>query len=242
MVWLQNLTTFLFSKYITTPYLYSIIMNTLFKTLLSLVCFISTQAFAVTTGQTLYTTNCAGCHGASPAKGTLRIGIGYVGSNVVYNSSVITTAISNYPVMSGLSFLTVTDINDIANFIQVDIATGGLPITQPITPIDNGKNLYNAMCASCHGDVTQGKHDLARGNNGPAVQGAINRVSAMNYLGTPDPQALADIGLYIATYAKGENEGIISGCTIGDSKNTYDPLWIMMILVSGIVLVVRRVK
>jgi mono/diheme cytochrome c family protein len=215
-------------------------MKILSKLILVISCIMTAPSFAVTTGQTLYTNNCAGCHGSSPSTGTLRIGIGYTGPTIVYNSSVIVSAITNYPAMNGLSFLTMTEINDISAFIHTDITSGGLPIPQTVTPLDNGRNLYNVMCSSCHGDVTQGHHDLAKGGNGPAIQAAINKVSAMRYLGTPAPQVLTDIGLYVSTYAKGEKDNRMGGCTIGNIKNSFDPLFLFMMIVSGGVLVLRR--
>jgi len=212
------------------------------KIILSISFITSLPVMGAVTGQTLYQTNCAGCHGVSPVTGLFRIGAGYTNSSTSYNTSVISSAITNYPVMGGLTNLSPTDINNIASFIHADISSGGtLTPIQPLTPLENGKNLYTTMCSSCHGDATLGHHDLAKGYNAPTIQAAINKVAAMRYLGYPDQQVLADIGLYVSTVAKGES-GEGSGCTIGQSSNPFDPLWFLMIGLSVGILSVRYKK
>jgi predicted CxxxxCH...CXXCH cytochrome family protein len=115
-------------------------------------------------GATLYTTNCAGCHG--PLAATSKPG---------RTAAQIQTAISNNVGNMGyLSTLTSAEIQAIA---------GALPAAPPppATP-PSGATLYTNNCAGCHGPLATSSK---AGRTAAQIQTAINNnVGNMGYLST----------------------------------------------------------
>lgn len=138
-------------------------------------------AQSVSVGQALYATDCAGCHGATPSTGTRRVQLGTT-------AVVLRNAINSFPAMSGIA-LTDAQLADVAAFIAggSSATTGATATTPPpvmVSPIAQGKGMYDAMCVSCHGDVSlgQGYRDIYETSSGASILRAIARKRAMQHL------------------------------------------------------------
>jgi mono/diheme cytochrome c family protein len=114
-------------------------------------------------GEALYTTNCAGCHGA--ANNSAKAGA---------TVARINSGISGVGAMNYLSSaLTTADIQAIADFLATTTAP-------PTTP----EGLYMTYCSSCHGtDASGGSSDKnVQGDSSSSIQKAIDKEKEMRYL------------------------------------------------------------
>lgn len=118
-----------------------------------------------TTGQELYDTNCASCHGpkAGPA--------GADGSVVGESAGDIREAIEEEPEMQYLSTLTPSEIFSIAIYLK-----------KP----SRGERLYNRYCAECHGPGGTGADE-------PAIVGASAALIRDEIINEPEMQFLAPL-------------------------------------------------
>lgn len=179
------------------------------------------------TGQTLYDTNCASCHGPSGAG--VKTGSG--GPIIGATANQITRAIAVVPTMKSLSTLSASDIQAIAAFLQ---PTGSTPPTN-----STGQDLYMQHCSSCHGADGKGIPNVAGGNIlgesvGDIIE-SISEVPAMASLkGVLTITQVRDIANFLQQQG-GESEDGASGGSIqpihnsgtGDSlpagtNNTFD--------------------
>ena len=127
------------------------------------------------TGETLYATNCAGCHGTG-ANSTKA------GATVArINSGISSVSSMNY----FSSTLSTADIQAISDYL---ISVGS---TNP--PSTGGEALYTTNCSGCHGAAN---NSAKAGATVARINSGISGVSSMNYLGstlsTADIQAIAD--------------------------------------------------
>lgn len=78
-----------------------------------------------------------------------------------------------------------------------------LPMVADAANLAVGKALYNAQCASCHGQPPRLTDNAGRGaNNTSEIQRAISRNSGgMGYLATMSSTDLADVAAYLGNYA-----------------------------------------
>ena len=155
------------------------------------------QAQSVANGQAMYATDCAGCHGgANPAVGTKRVQLGT-------SAAVLRNAINSFPAMSGIA-LNDTQLADVAAFIAASSSTAAGSATTSsaavVSPITQGKGMYNAMCISCHGDVSvgQGYSDIYDARSGASILRAIARKRAMQHLNFVTIDQADLIAAYIA--------------------------------------------
>ncbi|WP_020677121.1 c-type cytochrome [Geopsychrobacter electrodiphilus] len=126
-------------------------------------------------GTTLYSSNCASCHGALAT--TTKPG---------RTATAIQSAINTVGAMSSLSSLTTAEVQAIAD------ALPPAPVVDPGTPPD-GTALYGTKCASCHNALAS---TTKAGRTATTIQTAINSVSAMGSLSSLTPaevQAIADV-------------------------------------------------
>ena len=87
-----------------------------------------------TDGVTLYSANCAGCHGALASSGK-------AGATTNRIQSAISGNIGN---MGYLSTLSATQVAAIASVLTTSVPPSPIPVT-------DGTTLYSANCAGCHG-------------------------------------------------------------------------------------------
>jgi len=126
---------------------------------------------APTTPEGLYATHCGSCHGADGSGGTS-------GVNVIGDSAnSISSAIEQEQEMQNLSFLTVSEIQAISDFLN------GVVTPPPPPPgTGSGEVSYDANCGSCHGfGANSGKAGatVARINNGIATVASMNSLSSL---------------------------------------------------------------
>lgn len=115
-----------------------------------------------TDGTALYNSNCAGCHGTAP------------GTKAGRTAAQIQAAINSVSAMSGLTGLTAAEVQAIADAINTGV----------VVPTD-GKGLYDAYCASCHGaEGRGGTEEGVRGASARSIRSAISEKRAMRYLGS----------------------------------------------------------
>jgi len=122
-------------------------------------------------GATLYTNNCASCHGSLASS-----------SKIGTSAALILTGINTISSMKSLSFLTAAQIQAIADTLKT---------TSP-TPSLDGATLYANNCASCHGTLAT---SAKRGATAAQILTGINIVSGMkslSFLTTAQIQAIAD--------------------------------------------------
>lgn len=137
-------------------------------------------------GAALYTSKCAGCHGA-------------IATTTVNDKTVsgIQNAINaNIGGMGSLSTLTAAEVQAIANALApVPAPPAPTPVPDPVpapTPVD-GAALYTTNCANCHGPVATSNK---LGTTAALTQAAIDKnIGGMGYLSTltsAEVQAIAD--------------------------------------------------
>jgi mono/diheme cytochrome c family protein len=112
-----------------------------------------------TDGATLYSLNCASCHG--PLATSSKLGS---------TATQIQNGISNISNMNFLTSLTTSQIQAIADVLKT---------TDPIPTPTDGASLYAAKCASCHGPLATSSK---LGASVTRIQNGINNVSNMNSL------------------------------------------------------------
>ena len=117
----------------------------------------------VTDGAALYTTYCAGCHGALATS-----------SKQGATLARIQSAIGSVSSMRSLSSLTSTQLQAIAS------ALSGGTTTPPPTSGD-GASLYGTYCAGCHNALASSQ---VRGSSASSIQSAIRSVGQMRSLST----------------------------------------------------------
>jgi len=136
-------------------------------------------------GSTLYSANCAGCHG--PLATSSKTGI-----TLARLQSAITNNIGN---MSFLSVLTSGQQQALVGVLAPAPVTVPAPSTVPApVPVSDGAALYSANCAGCHGALASSSK---KGITIARLQSAIaNNTGGMGYLSTltvSDVQALVTV-------------------------------------------------
>jgi len=186
------------------------------------------------TGTTLYTANCASCHGAD-AKGG-------VGPNIVGESAAdVRDAIGEVSEMSGLSSLTGQEITDIGAYLQSLGSSsegsesengseggsndGGANSSTGVST--SGATLYATNCAGCHGADAKGaapsNNTSVVGEGANDIKEAIGEVSAMGSLSSLTDGQLADIAAWLADPSATDTTtgtGSGSGTTGGGTTST----------------------
>ena len=127
-------------------------------------------------GSSLYSTNCAGCHGQLAA--TTKPG---------RSAAEIQAAIdNNVGNMGYLSTLTTAEVQAIADALPT------APAPDPSTPPD-GAALYGTNCAGCHGTLaTTTKPGRTAGQIQTAIDSNIGNMGYLDILTTAEVQAIAD--------------------------------------------------
>ncbi len=127
-------------------------------------------------GATLYTNNCAGCHG--PGTNSSKVGA---------DVTRINSGIVNEPSMGYLSFLTASDIQAIADYL----ATAPTPTTPD--------GLYATHCGSCHGADGSGgtSGEDVRGDSASSISEAIESEAEMQYLSFLSSKDIAAIASFL---------------------------------------------
>jgi mono/diheme cytochrome c family protein len=121
-------------------------------------------------GATLYTNNCSSCHGPLATSSKLN-----------KTASQIQSAISTVSQMSGLSGLTIAQVQAIADAL----------VSSTPQPTD-GPTLYANNCAGCHGPLAT---STKKNRTATQIQGAINSISQMSGLSSltaAEVQAIAE--------------------------------------------------
>ena len=147
-------------------------------------------------GETLYSTNCAGCHGPG-------------GSSAKAGATIarINNGITSVPSMSSLSSLSAADVEAIAAFLSSAPA--------PTTP----QELYVANCGSCHGADGSGgiTGEDVRGDSAGKISEAIQKESEMqtlSFLSSEEIQLISDFLNGIDTAPPGGGSGGGDGLTL----------------------------
>ncbi|MDH5180591.1 MAG: c-type cytochrome, partial [Gammaproteobacteria bacterium] len=184
-------------------------------------------------GTTLYADNCSGCHGNAP------------GTKAGRTAQQIQSAINSVGAMSGLTGLTATEVQAIAD------AIGGTN-APPTTP----EGLFTSYCSACHGiDGRGGVGGNVRGSSASDIQRAINSERDMNYLsGLLAESTIQSIADYLGggtstrttTRRRSREDGqagngtpsTAGGCSLG-SNAPFDPLLPLLVL-SGLGYLFRR--
>jgi mono/diheme cytochrome c family protein len=134
------------------------------------------------TGATLYTANCAGCHGT--LGGTSLRGVATL-------RNVQAAIAANRGGMGTLSGLSATDLQLIADALT---NTSTPPVVSPpVTTAPNGAALYTAQCANCHGPLASSSKlgmTVVRLQN--AISGNVGDMGALTTLTAADMQAIAE--------------------------------------------------
>jgi len=132
-----------------------------------------------TDGQSLYTNNCAACHGPLTSSSKLN-----------RSASQIQTAIdANTGGMGGLSGLTPTEVLAIADAL--------VSVTPPPEPT-TGQGLYDSYCLVCHGPGgTGGIYEAVTGESASSITNAINSQPLMNSISLNSTQ-IEDIAYYLS--------------------------------------------
>ena len=135
-----------------------------------------TPAPAPTDGATLYSNNCSGCHGPLSSS-----------SKLDRSAAQIQAAINaNTGGMGGLSFLTATNVQAIADALSTTGGGGG-------TPPPDGPTLYSNNCSGCHGPLATSSKT---GRTAAQIQSAINAntggMGGLSSLTTAQIQAISD--------------------------------------------------
>jgi mono/diheme cytochrome c family protein len=125
-------------------------------------------------GQTLYTANCSGCHGAD--------GSGINGTSV----SAITDAMNTIGIMNGVS-VSAAELQAISDFLTGSSGGGGSGGGGGTGTVD-GASLYASNCAACHGATGSN----INANTASGITTALNNIGSMNSLSltTEEIQAL----------------------------------------------------
>ena len=162
-------------------------------------------------GASLYTVNCASCHG--PLATSAKLGV---------SATLIQTGITTISNMNSLAFLTVGQVQAIATAL----ATNTTP-----TPTLDGATLYANNCASCHGPLATSTKLGASAN---LIQTGISNVSKMQFLSiltsaqiqsiaavlqttTPNPTPSTDGTALYASYCASCHGPIATSAKIGAS-------------------------
>lgn len=146
-------------------------------------------------GMQLYSTNCAGCHGAD---GNGRIGPAVRGATV----TTIAAAIDRVPMMIAMKALDGESIEAIGEYVGGldDISSVTAAAAAPVT--HDGKLVYAMNCAGCHGADAEGKIGPAvQGNKATDIHDAIGAVPMMAGLSTLGSGEISAVGDYLASLA-----------------------------------------
>ncbi len=133
---------------------------------------------APTDGQTLYSNNCAACHGPLATSTKLNRSPAQIQAAIDANTGG----------MGGLSGLTPTEVQAISDAL--------VSVTPPPTPT-TGEGLYNSYCLVCHGpDGTGGQYEAVTGSSASEISGAIADEPLMNTISLTSSQ-LQDIADFL---------------------------------------------
>jgi len=130
-----------------------------------------------TDGASLYSSYCAGCH--QPLASSTKLN---------RTATQIQSAINTVGQMSGLSSLTSSQVQAIADALSTSGGGGGT--TTP--PPTDGASLYGTYCSSCHGALAS---STKQNRTATQIQNAINTVGSMSSLSSltaGQVQAIAD--------------------------------------------------
>ncbi len=129
-------------------------------------------------GTSLYTANCASCHGALANSSKL-------GATLARLQNAITSNVGGMGALSGLS---VTEVQA--------IVTALTPSTPTPTPAADGATLYGSYCSACHGSLTG---SAKGGATAAAIQSAIaGNLGGMGALSTLNSAQLAAVATALA--------------------------------------------
>jgi mono/diheme cytochrome c family protein len=133
-------------------------------------------------GASLYSANCAGCHGALGS--SAKVGMTLARLQTATNN--------NIGGMGYLSQLTVTQQQAI-----VTVLTSTTPLPNPTpspTPVTDGATLYSANCAGCHGALaSSGKAGATTSRIQSAISGNIGNMGYLTTLSTAKVTAIAAV-------------------------------------------------
>jgi mono/diheme cytochrome c family protein len=139
---------------------------------------------ATVDGATLYTINCAGCHGALATSAK-------AGATTTRIQNAISGNIGN------MGFLSTLSASNISAIVAALPAAAPVPTPTPTpTPVD-GATLYTTNCAGCHGTLAT---SAKAGATTTRIQTAVNgNIGGMGYLSTLTSANLSAIASALAT-------------------------------------------
>lgn len=147
-------------------------------------------------GEKFYQARCSACHGID-AEGGLS---GTAPAVTDLPLERIQDAIAKVPMMAGLATLNATEIQAIADFLH------RIPAATPPVMESDGKTLFVARCAACHGDdASGGLGGMAPGINGASIekiQEGIEVIPMMQQLDTLTNSELIDIAQFLQSGEK----------------------------------------
>jgi mono/diheme cytochrome c family protein len=132
----------------------------------------------VADGATLYTTNCAGCHGALASSGKKGITLARLQNAIAANTG-------------NMGFLsTLTSVQQQA-IVTVLTPTTPAPTPTP-TPVTNGATLYASNCSGCHGALASStKAGATAARIQTAINGNIGGMGSLTVLTSTQVSAIA---------------------------------------------------
>jgi mono/diheme cytochrome c family protein len=148
-------------------------------------------------GASLYSANCAGCHGALGSSSK-------VGMTLARLQSATNNNIGG---MGFLSQLTVTQQQAI-----VTVLTPTTPSPNPTpspTPVTDGTTLYSANCAGCHGALaSSGKAGATTSRIQNAINGNVGNMGYLSILSTSQVTAIASVLATVAPPSPTDGPGL----------------------------------
>jgi mono/diheme cytochrome c family protein len=146
----------------------------------------STSATNTTTGSVLYTSNCAGCHGALATSSKTGVTLARLQSAISNNTAGMGT----------FSSLSAADLQAIVTALNPATTPTPTSTTTPTssttpTPVPDGAALYSADCAGCHGTLaTSSKKGITVARLQSAISGNTGGMGSLSTLSASEIQAL----------------------------------------------------